>query len=187
MESIKNYVRYDSTYMILICCQHKYAIPRGKAINRHFQRVHSEMSMETRQKIWNTVKDLELADVNDVPIPLEDEYPIESIEVKEGYRCCDQSCKGYYAGEEGTMREHCKTKHNWRKNDPVCWTNQPVQTIFSGNLFFGSANKNRPQRTLLSNNFTDGQRHECHDGVDKWYEVPIYHIDCRFHTSCGRS
>jgi hypothetical protein len=136
MEAIQSYVRYNEMHKILICLQHKHAIVPGSGIKRHFQRQHPEMSAVTRQKIWNAVQDLDLADVDDVPIPEPEEYPIKGIEVKNGFSCNHPDCDGFCSGELSTIVQHCKTKHGRQENDPVGWREQTVQTIFQSNRHF---------------------------------------------------
>jgi len=140
MESIKSYVRYNETHKILICLQHKHAIAPGTGLKRHFQRQHPEMSSGTRQKILESVKDLELEDVDNVVIPDPEEYPIADIEVKNGFACRHPECDGFYAGEMSTMAKHCQRKHGRQDNDPICWTEQTVQTIFQSNTSLKLAN-----------------------------------------------
>jgi hypothetical protein len=149
MESIKNHVKYDPKYKILICCHHNYAIKPGIAIKRHFQDFHRNMSTGTRQKILAAVKDLELAEGEDIEVQYEGE-PIEGIEVKrDGCRCLYQDCEGYYTAEVGAMREHCKKKHRWQSKDDIMWETQAVQTIFSG-ITLGFRVDSRPTPSLLS-------------------------------------
>lgn len=123
------YVTYNKSNHILICRQHGYGIPPNW-IKNHFQRLHQETPLETRNKI------IEYANSLDLWVPKEvllshDGLCINGLTIIEGYQCQYEGCQELY-GMETSMRKHCQKVHRWTIEEGIQWTKQGVQTIFQG-------------------------------------------------------
>ena len=59
--NMKDYILYNVVNQVLICCQHGYDIS-SKWITNHFQRQHKTIQLETRNKIIEYAKSLQLWD-----------------------------------------------------------------------------------------------------------------------------
>jgi hypothetical protein len=73
--TMDQYITYDVEYKVLICRQHKYAIPPD-TILCHFRQSHKGIPLPTHQAISNYSKTVNLASPKDVAMPL---VPVKAI------------------------------------------------------------------------------------------------------------
>ena len=116
------YVIYNPEYKVLICRQHKYAIPQDR-IFRHFQLFHLFIPLATRQLISNYSKTLELVAPENVATPLELVLCIDGLTIVNGFLCQYDRCRELRSTER-SIKEHCRGKHEWKARTGVTWKNQ---------------------------------------------------------------
>jgi len=124
---MEDYIIHNHQYGIIICRQHKYAVPKNW-IRRHFQEQHKDVPLETRQNIEAYVADLNLLPPSEVPLP-ESTIPVEGLALYNGYKCLYDECDEL-KGTVKSMVKHCKYEHKWIKSVGVKWTAQAMQTFF---------------------------------------------------------
>jgi len=132
LESITEYILFNSEYSVVICHQCKCALAPGEGIKRHFQNLHQTISLQTRKEIIAYCETLTLLPPADVITPGIENGPVEGLElISDGQKCIHLNCIGYFSASKCTMEIHCRT-HGWKKNDPIMWKKCAVQTFFQG-------------------------------------------------------
>jgi len=86
------YILYNDEYQVLICRQHKHAIPL-KSIEKHFRDKHHGITLSARHEIMDYATSVLLHEPKDVVIPLEIIAPIHGLEIQRGYACGFDGCK----------------------------------------------------------------------------------------------
>jgi hypothetical protein len=131
MTTTDAYVTYNAPYKVLICRQHKYAVPPD-AILRHFRDCHHGIPLPTRQAIFNYSRTLDLAAPEDIVIPQDAVERIKELGITEGFQCVYNDCSEL-RGTNESMEQHCRKAHGWVTATGKMWRNQTFQTIFEGN------------------------------------------------------
>ena len=87
------YVKYNSDYHVLICCQHAYGLAPNY-IERHFRDTHKTISLETRRDIVSYTKTLDLWQPEQVNRSEPTLIPIAVLPIIQGFKCQYQGCQG---------------------------------------------------------------------------------------------
>jgi len=124
------YVTYNDEYKVLICRQHKYAIPPD-GILRHFRDYHKAIPLATRQAIADYSKTLQLATLGEVATPTQQVQPVQGLAIVNGFQCEHDGCSDLRS-TVSSMKQHCWEVHRWTATTHVMWKNQAFQTIFDG-------------------------------------------------------
>ena len=127
--NMKDYILYNVLNQVLICCQHGYDIS-SKWITNHFQRQHKTIQLETRNKIIEYAKALQLWDSEGV-LSNHDGSFMEELKVNTGYQCQYKGCSELHISKI-SMQKHCYKAHLWTRTKGIQWTKQSYQTIFQG-------------------------------------------------------
>ena len=128
LQSVEHHVTYNAQHKVLICKTHCHGITD---VIRHFQgKDHAKMSTKTRLQIRAATQNLVMLGPNSIRAPPPTALPIDELElIKNGFEC--KKC-GALAGTLSTIENHCRNKHNWKREDEIMWTIQAVQTFFCG-------------------------------------------------------
>jgi hypothetical protein len=124
------YMTYDVEYKVLICRQHKYAIPPD-TILRHFRQSHKGIPLPTRQAISDYSKTVDLASPEDVAMPLVPVRAIKHLRMFNGFQCQYDGCSELRSTDV-SMKQHCWAEHGWVAATGIMWKDQGFQTIFDG-------------------------------------------------------
>jgi hypothetical protein len=127
--TMNSYVLYNKEYQVLICRQHKYAIPL-KSIEQHFRDKHTGMPLIARQEIQELANTLALCEPKKVIISTERVGPIHGLEVQKGFQCNFDGC-AVIQGTMNSVKQHSKI-HMWHGNHETKWHEVDVQTFFMG-------------------------------------------------------
>jgi Orsellinic acid/F9775 biosynthesis cluster protein D len=127
---MNSYVNYNSEYRILICRQHKHAIP-FKSIRKHFQYKHEGIPLSARQEILDYASSVLLDEPQDVIIPLEIIPPIHGLEIQKGYECSFGGCM-LICGTRDSINKHGQC-HVWIGENEYKWRELDVQKFFPSN------------------------------------------------------
>jgi hypothetical protein len=125
-----SYVTYNAQYKVLICRQHKYAIPPDY-ITRHFRESHQGIPLATRQGIVDYSKTLDLAAVEEVATPPDQVEPVHGLNITDGFQCEFDECSELRSTTT-SMKQHCWEAHKWVAAAGIQWKGQGIQTIFAG-------------------------------------------------------
>jgi hypothetical protein len=128
--TMNQYVTYNEDYKVLICRQHKHAVPPDWIL-RHFRDMHQSVPLETREAIVEYSESLHLLAPNDVVIPTELSHSIQGLEIRQGYQCQYYGCLEL-CSTENSMKKHCRVQHKWMVAAGVMWNAQSFQTFFVG-------------------------------------------------------
>src|SRR5579859_2890095 len=125
-----SYVDYNEEYRILICCQHKYAIP-FKSIGKHFHNKHHGIPLSARQEILQYASSVMLYEPKDVVTSLEIIAPIHGLEIQRGYICSFDGCVVIQGTQESIKK--LAQGHVWSEGYGSKWSELDVQKFFQGN------------------------------------------------------
>jgi len=128
LQSVEHHITYNAQHKVLICKTHRYGIT--DAVRHFHSKDHAKMTTKTRLQIRAATQHLELADPEEVDIPLSNSFPIDGLELVDNGAKCNE-CE-YVAGTFNTMEDHCRNKHDWKAKDEPMWTKQAVQTFYPG-------------------------------------------------------
>jgi hypothetical protein len=130
MITMDAYITYNSKYKVLICRQHKHAIPPDY-IPRHFRESHQGIPLAIRQAICDYSKSLELAGLEEVSTPHEEVQPVHGLHITKGFQCEFDECSELRSTDI-SMKQHCWEAHKWVAATGIKWKVQLIQTIFAG-------------------------------------------------------
>ena len=125
--TMDQYVAYNADYKVLICRQHKYAIPPDWVL-RHFRESHT-IPLATRQLIGDYSQTLELVMPENVATPATPAQCIEGLTLVNGFQCQYEGCIELRSTER-SMKEHCRGKHEWKARIGATWRTQPFSNFF---------------------------------------------------------
>jgi len=125
-----SYITYNTEYKILICRQHKYAIPPDYVL-RHFRQSHKGVPLAARQAIMDYSKTLDLATPENIAVPDDGVQAITGLFIVDGFQCVYDDCQELRSTDI-SMKEHCKKEHRWLTAIGIMWKDQRFQTLFEG-------------------------------------------------------
>lgn len=128
--AISELVLYNEKYKALVCIVCGICIKPSPADKRHLMDLHGEWPLELRKDILTYASRLCIAQPEEVVDPEPTEDPLPGLSIHDGWAC--KNC-GYLCTSLGTMKEHCKRTHQWRKANVNQWRAAKVQTFFGGN------------------------------------------------------
>jgi hypothetical protein len=128
--TMDQYVIYNREYQVLICRQHKYAIPPDRMF-RHLQDFHMAIPLATRQVISDYSTSVNLVTPENITMPNEPVQCIDGLSIVNGFECQHDGC-AELCGTERSIKEHCRRIHEWKAKTGVLWRNQTVQSFFEG-------------------------------------------------------
>ena len=129
-KAMNQYVKYNSDYHVLICCQHGYGLAPDY-IERHFRESHKTIPLETRRDIVSYSKTLDLWQPEQVNKSEPTFIPIQGLPIIHGFKCQYDGC-GELRSTEISMGKHCREIHGWKGKEGPMWTRQDMQIIFQG-------------------------------------------------------
>ena len=124
------YIIHDEVHQTLICRLHHYALSPDH-ITRHFRDLHKAIPLETRQKLIEYTKGLNLVDPKNVSVP-QDMVPINGLTIHTGVKCDYEGCTKLLNGSIKSMEKHCQKEHEWIPANGIKWSEQKMQTFFTG-------------------------------------------------------
>jgi len=126
-----SHVIYNPEHKVLICRQHKTAIP-PHFVERHLRGDHSQLALETRKEITEYAAGLNLIEPGQATVFQEKRAPIHGLVIVDGFRCSVPDC-GMLAGSKSAMRKHFKEHtRNAYGTEPERFVKTKLQTFFSG-------------------------------------------------------
>ncbi|KAF1850066.1 uncharacterized protein K460DRAFT_411842 [Cucurbitaria berberidis CBS 394.84] len=124
------FLSYNAQFRVLICHECQYAIQKS-ALESHLLR-HKIYRAE-RQRLLESIANLELLEPQDVPLPDPTYPPIHGLPVTNGYCCTIDGC-GNLCASEKRMKRHWSENHgeinHGRAEDHV--REVKIQTLFRG-------------------------------------------------------
>ena len=115
---MNDYVIHNTRNHIIICRQHGYSIAPDW-VARHFRELHKETPLETRTKIVDYAKSLDLWEP-ELVTRFHDGSFIEGLTVNIGYQCKWEGC-GELRISEISMEKHCHKVHRWTMVQGIQW------------------------------------------------------------------
>src|SRR5216117_1336943 len=88
---MNQYVKYNSDYHVLICCQHGYGLAPDY-IERHFRESHKTIPLETRRDIVSYSKTLDFWQPEQVNKSEPTFIPIQGLPIIHGFKCQYDGC-----------------------------------------------------------------------------------------------
>jgi hypothetical protein len=128
---MNGYVIYNEQHKVLICKHHQCAI-LSEGLTRHFREDHPDLSLETRQEIFNYASNLSITKPDSLDHPNEKVMPLMGLKVIQGF-CCEYEHCEVVCGTVESVKKHCKLNHAWKGQDGRKWTQVLAQTIYQGN------------------------------------------------------
>ncbi|KAF2201413.1 hypothetical protein GQ43DRAFT_415904 [Delitschia confertaspora ATCC 74209] len=121
-------LEYSTRYKVLICLQCQYAIQKS-ALQSHLLR--HKIYRDERQRLLDSIAQLELLEPDNVPLPNPDSPPIAALPIISGFRCIVAGC-GNLCASEKRMRRHWSEKHGVGENSESLRRPVKLQTFFRG-------------------------------------------------------
>src|SRR5437667_9382691 len=124
------YVKYNSDYHVLICCEHAYGLAPNY-IERHFRETHKTISLETRRDIVSYTRTLDLWQQEQVNCSEPNLIPIQGLPIIHGFKCQYKGCQELRSTEI-SMEKYCSDIHGWKRKEGQMWHQKDMQIIFQG-------------------------------------------------------
>lgn len=123
-------LEYNAEYRVLICRDCHYAIQKN-ALGSHLLR--HKIYREERQRLLSTIKDLDIVEPDDLPLPTADTLPVAALPVVSGHCCTVAGC-GYLCASSKRMRRHWSDSHgvNGPNDFSSLARSAKLQTFFRG-------------------------------------------------------
>ena len=107
--------RYLSEWRILVCVEHGTAVLHT-SIDRHLARQHQAIERATRLQLATSLKQFDLADGLDIPIPPLNVARFDCLPVRAGFQCTMDGCspetlKNAFGVSQQLVLRHCNKHH----------------------------------------------------------------------------
>jgi hypothetical protein len=108
-------------------------------IQRHMKDHHKEIPLDVRRRIVNYASELQLDRPESIWMDtVKKTKALDGFTLYDGWKCEEKVddegvCTKVFVSEEW-MRKHCTEEHGWKKSRGRSWSQQRVQTLFSGSL-----------------------------------------------------